>query len=319
MRSSTLIVPEFIHLRNAVAGGVTTVLYIPGSATNMGGQGVLLRTGGKTYEEMLIRDPGSLKLAQAGNPERIGPWYSGRSFMNYNTRSVFRRGVNYAKRRKAAAEGKGEPVERDLMFDVFPHLLEGDTQVSTHTQIYQVVLMTLSMVRKEFGLPVYIDHGTFDGFVAAKLASDLDVPAILGPRQISRAYNFPGFSTIDHDGKLFGVAAEYQRRGHQKVGFNTDAVSFMGPGGPSQEELALQAAMGVRYGFRNTQAEAVQGVTIVPAMAAGLDDELGSLEVGKLADMIVTTGDPNDPRCCVEMVFQGGKKIYDTKTDMRRF
>ena len=142
MRSSSLIVPQFVHLRNAIAGGVTTVLYIPGSATNMGGQGVLLRTGGKTYEEMLIRDPGSLKLAQAGNPERRGPWFPGRAFMNYNTRSVFRRGVNYAKQREAAAAGTGEPVERDLMFDVFPHLYSGATQVSTHTQIYQVVLAT---------------------------------------------------------------------------------------------------------------------------------------------------------------------------------
>ena len=54
----------------AVAGGVTTVLYIPGSGTNVGGQGVLVRTGFDTYEASVIKNPGSLKLAQAGNPER---------------------------------------------------------------------------------------------------------------------------------------------------------------------------------------------------------------------------------------------------------
>ena len=164
MRSSVGVVPEFIELRYAVAGGVTTVLHIPGSATNMGGAGVLLRTGGETYEEMLVRDPGSLKLAQAGNPERRGPWLPQRSLMNWNTRDTFRRGVAYARRWVAHELGFGPRPERDLQFDIFRALVKGEAQVSTHTQIYQVVRMTLTMVVGEFGLPVFIDHGTFDGY-----------------------------------------------------------------------------------------------------------------------------------------------------------
>src|SRR6185369_8447154 len=98
------------------------------------------------YEEMEIRNPGSLKLAQAGNPERwaIGV---GRSLMNWNTRNTFRRGLAYARTyveaRKRHEEKTGPAPERNIQWDVFPWLLEKKTQVSTHTQMYQVIEMTL--------------------------------------------------------------------------------------------------------------------------------------------------------------------------------
>ena len=318
MRASVGARPGNNLMIGGLAGGVTCVLHIPGSATNMGGQGFLVRTAGEHYEDVLVRDPGSLKLAQAGNPEGRAPWTPGRSFMNYNTRSTFRRGVNYAKNWVAHEEGTGPRPERDLQFDIFRSLVKGEAQVSTHTQIYQVVEMTLTMVAGEFGLPVYIDHGTFDGWRAAAKAEALGVPAILGPRQITTGIRAPGFAEYDQDGAVFGVAAKYQDEGHTMVGFNTDCVDT-GRFGPSQEELSLQAAMGVRYGFRNGDAQAVRGVTIVPAVAAGVEDRMGSVEVGKEATIVASTGDPNDPRCSVEAVWVLGRKVYDTKVDRRRW
>ncbi len=299
-------------LRKGLAGGVTCVLYIPGSATNMGGQGYLLRTHGDHFEEALVRDPGSLKLAQAGNPEGRGPWFPGRSFMNWNTRSTFRRGVAYAKRWREYEEGRGERPQRDLQFDIFRSLLAGETQVSTHTQIYQVVEMTLTMVAEEFGLPVYIDHGTFDGWRAAPKAEELGVPAILGPRQITRGIRAPGFAEYDQDGAIFGVAAKYQEQGHTRIGFNTDCVGGMGVG---QEELSLQAAMGVHYGFDDSDADALRGVTIIPAVTAGIDDRMGSLSPGCEATLLATHGDPVDPRVGVERIWMRGRTVYDAKAE----
>ena len=311
VRASTAVIPGNPAFERAVAGGVTSVLFIPGSGTNVGGQGVLLRTGFDEYDDTEIRNPGSMKLAQAGNPERwvIGP---GRSFMNWNTRNTFKRGVAYAKRRIAAQNG-GAAEPKDLQFDIFQHLVEGTAQVSTHTQIYQVVLATLDIVRKEMGLPVYIDHGTFDGWRAGALAQERGVPAILGPRAI----DVPSRGFIRWSGsnpeRIQGVAAGYQQMGHKMVGFNTDSPVV------PQEELSVQAAMGVRYGFDNSQMDAVRGLTIVPAMAAGIDDRVGSIEEGKDADLLVLTGDPADPRTSIERVYQRGVKVYDTETDKRRW
>lgn len=317
MRVSVTVRPGNDLLKEGVAGGVTAVLHIPGSATNMGGQGILMRSAFDHYEDALLRDPGSLKLAQAGNPERRAPWFPGRSFMNYNTRSTFRRGLAYAERMEAAAPGTEAQGVRDLQFDVFRELSAGRTQVSTHTQIYQVVAMTMSMA-EDFGIPFFIDHGTFDGWRAAPEAERIGVPAILGPRQITLGIRAPGFAEYDQDGAIFGVAAKYQDEGHTNVGFNTDCVGTRGRGGPSQEELGLQAAMGVRYGFDNSDMQAVRGVTSVPAATAGLDS-LGTIEAGKDADIICVTGDPLDPRCSVEVVWSKGIKVYDTSVDRRRF
>ena len=60
-------------------------------------------------------------------------------------------------------------------------------------------------------------------------------------------------------------------------------------------------------------------MTIVPAETAALEKRLGSIEAGKEADLICVTGDPNDPRCSVEIVWSQGIKVYDTSVDRRRF
>ena len=312
LRAYTSVIPHNQALSRAVAGGVTTILFIPGSGSNMGGQGVLLKTWLPTYEEMEVRREGSLKLAQAGNPEGF-VFGVARSFMNWHTRNTFRRGVAYAKRWHDFENGSGPEPEKDLQFEIFRALYENRSQISTHTQMYQVVLMTIGMVRKDMGLPVFIDHGTFDGWRAGGIAYEAGVPAILGPRGI----DVPTASFIRWTGsnpeRIQGVAAGYQEKGHKMVGFNTDAPVI------PQEELFLQSAMGVRYGFKSPNLEHVRGLTIVPAITAGIDDKVGSIEVGKHADLLVLTGDPADPRTAIDAVYIEGRLVYDTETEMRRW
>jgi len=314
LRACAGVVPNNHLMRRGVGGGVTTVLFIPGSGTNMGGQGVLLKIGLERYEESELRNPGSLKLAQAGNPERwtIGV---GRSFMNWNTRNTFKRGIAYAKRWEAFEQGSGEEPEKDLELEIFRALYGKEAQVSTHTQMYQVVLMTITMVAQELGLDAFIDHGSFDGYRTAALAQAAGVQAILGPRMI--ASTFPGF--IDTDGKIIGMAAAYQERGHRVIGFNTDCIDEGVFVTPPQEELSLQAGMSVRYGLENTNLESVRGLTINPAIAAGIEDRVGSLEPGKDADVLVISGDPGDPRTRVERVYTDGRVVYDSATERRRW
>ena len=312
LRVHCSVIPHNRYLKRAVAGGVTTILYIPGSGANAGGQGVLFKTGLDKYEDALVRDPGSLKVAQWGNPEgwTVGV---GKSFENYGIRNMFQRGLAYARAWEAHEQGQAPAPERNIQWDLFRDLQAKKTQVSVHTQVYQVVLATCTMIRGEFGMDVYIDHGSLGGWQAGALAQEMGVPAILGPRSV----DWPNDGLIRWIGlapeRAQGSAAGYQSLGHTQIGFNTDAPVM------PQEELFLQAANNVRYGMDNSNFEAVRGLTIMPALTAGISDRVGSLEVGKDADMLVILGDPADPRSSVESVFIEGHEVYDAQTETRRF
>jgi len=313
LRVSAGVIPGNIRLRKGLAGGVTTVLHIPGSGSNMGGHGLLFKTAHEEYERAEVRNPGSLKLAQAGNPEG---WTVGvsRSFMNWNTRNTFRRGIAYAKRWEAFEAGDGPRPEKDIRLEIFRSLRKGDAQVSTHTQFGQVVMMTIIMVAKELGLPVFIDHGSFGGYLYGGLAEEYGVAAILGPRMIARSRIVFSWDRLDTDGRILGCAAEYQARGHRSIGFNTDCVDGTGGfGTPTQEELSLQAAMGLRYGLDGANLEGLRGLTIIPAETMGLGDRIGSLEPGKDADVLLLGGDVADPRTSVERVWCDGELVYDAR------
>ncbi|MCE9595353.1 MAG: amidohydrolase family protein [Planctomycetes bacterium] len=302
------VIPHNPMFKRAIASGVTSVLYIPGSGVNSGGQGILIKTGLDNYEDAVIRDPGSLKVAQWGNPERwtVGV---GKSWENYHLRDMFQRGKNYAEAWDKYEKGEGTQPEKRIELEVFRDLYGHRTQVSTHTQVYQVVLETLTMIRQEFGIDVYIDHGEVKGYLTAPLAEKLGVNAILGPRNV----DMPRLFGMDTDGQWQGIAAEYQKRGMKKIGFNTDSPVI------PQEELQLQVGIAGRYGFDMSNTEGVKGLTIVPAMTAGIADRVGSLEPKKDADIVVISGDPGDPRTHVSMVFINGKRVYDTEVDKRRW
>lgn len=314
LRASSGIQPGNVRLRRGVAGGVTTVLHIPGSGSNMGGHGVLLKIGHDEYEEMEIRNPGSLKLAQAGNPEG---WTVGvsRSLMNWNTRNTLQRGVAYAKRWEAFEKGEGPEPEKDIQLEIFRSLYKNEAQVSTHTQFAQVVMTTIMMVAKEMKLPVFIDHGSLGGYMYGGLAEEYGVGAILGPRAIERSFLNYSWDRYDTDGRVLGTAAEYQRRGHDSIGFNTDCVQPNNSMTPTQEELSLQAAMALRYGLENTNLESLRGLTIIPAETVGLGDRVGSLEPGKDADILLLGGDVADPRTAIERVWCDGKLVYDAEEE----
>lgn len=307
LRVSTAVVPRNPELQRAIAAGVTTVLFIPGSGTNIGGQGILIKTGFSTFEEMRLREPGSLKIAQGDNPTRWG-YGMGRSLMNHHIRDSVARGMAYAERWKRAEGGDQPEPEIELENEIFRALEAKRAQVSTHTQIYRLVLSTITMLKGEFGLDVFIDHGEFAGLRAAPLALEMGVGAIIGPREIDLWASRAG----DTDGRVLGVAAGYQEAG-MEVGFNTDAPVV------PQEELFLQSAVSVRHGFKNDLAQAARGLTIVPARTAGIADRVGSLEPGKDADVVVITGDPSDPRSYVAKVFIEGRCVYDAAAEGRRF
>jgi imidazolonepropionase-like amidohydrolase len=312
LRVQASVVPDNPELQRAIAGGVTTILYIPGSGTNSGGQGILMKTAPGTFEEIAVDVPGSLKVAQWGNPERWAVGV-GKLVENYNLREMFKRGLAYARRWRAFEEGKGPKPEKDIQWEIFRQLATGEVEVSVHTQLYQVVLMTITMLKGEFGLNVFTDHSEIAGWATAPVAVKYGVPSIIGPRAVdtSRLGNWIGaLPTFD---RIQGLAAGWQEGGQKMIGFNTDAPVI------PAEELFLQSAMAVRYGMKIDFVENVRGLTIVPAIVGGVADRLGSLERGKQADIVVLSGDPSDPRTSVDWVLVEGAVAYDALNGTRRF
>lgn len=311
LRASSAVIPGRKELLDGLAGGVTSVLYIPGSGTNMGGQGVLLKTGLPRYEQMELRNPGSLKLAQAGNPERwlVNP---GRSLMNWNSRDTVERGLAYARLWARGLE-RGAGGRPDPRWDVFHGLNSKQVQISAHTQIPQVVLATITMWKRDLGLEVYLDHSEIGGWRVAKVAVQYGVPAIIGPRSIDTTSAIFQRITAAKEPGIRGLAAEWQAQGQKEIGFNTDSPVV------PQEELSVQATMAARHGFSDRSLEVVRGLTLVPARAAHLDHLIGSLEPGKHADILALTGHPADPRTSIERVWIEGQLIYDPRRDGRRW
>jgi len=300
LRTLDTIVPESDLLKLARAGGVTTVLLIPGSGTNMSGFGTVTRTAGETVDEMVRRAPGSLKIAQAGNPEWY--WYGvGRTFMNYNTRQTLEKALAYHQKWEAYERGEtSEAPDYSPIFHDFRGLFQRKYPVSVHTQIYQVVMATIDMLADKMNLRTVIDHGTFDGFKTAPLLEGRDVYTMNGPRQ----YWFDRSQR-----KMHGNAARWWQGGQKKLGINTDAPVV------PQEELSYQAAMACWYGW--LPYEALKGITIRASEALMIEEQAGSIEPGKDADFALWTGDPIDPRSSCELTVVNGKIVYDASVKRR--
>jgi len=301
LRTLDTVEPHSTNLANALSGGVTTVLLIPGSGNNLSGFGTISKTAGDSVDEMVVRAPGSLKIAQAGNPERY--WYRvGRSFMNWNLAQTLEKAKAYHKAWTDYEEGKPpDGPEYDIVWNDFRGLFDHQFPVSVHTQIYQVYMTTITMLRDRFELDVVTDHSTFDSYKLAPLIKERNMYSIVGPRQ---------FYFDRRDRTINGCAARFAEQGVRRIGINTDAPVI------AQEDLSYQATMACWFGWNDHYA-AIKGITRIPAEALGIFDRLGSIEAGKDADIGLWTGSPIDPRSSCKMTIVSGKIAYDASKRRR--
>ena len=305
-RTLDLISMEHDQLRAARAGGISTALYIPGSGSNMGGFGTITKTWAKSPEEALVRFPGSLKIAQAGNPERgSGDLGTDMMGMSENIRLTLLTGKRYWEESLLHEQGKGPKPKFDPTLELISGLFRHEYPVSVHTQIYQVVLQTLQQLRRELGLWTVVVHGTFDGY---RLSQDMlasGVPIAGGPRQYyfdPRTGRFEGLLGNWSKGGQHGWREPVLGLGMDGVGVNTDSPVV------AQEQLPVQAAVAVRLGWPHEWA--LRGLTINAARFAGIEHRVGSLEGGKDADLGIWSGDPVDPRSHVRTMVINGQICY---------
>jgi imidazolonepropionase-like amidohydrolase len=292
--------PDSELLRDALAGGVTTVNYIPGSGTNISGFGTLMHTGGgRTIEDLIIRFPGAMKVAQAWNPERMGGDLGmSRMGMWWGLRQVLDEARAYNDAWTAhEKDGKPRPKKREDL-ELMRGLFQGKWPVIIHTADARDVMATVRIFHDEYRIPCIVSHGEFGGYKSAPEIAKRQLPANIGPRTYD-------WTIMVQDGRCYGIASKYFDAGVKKLSINTDSPVV------PEEELIVQAAMSVRLGL--SEEAALRAVTIEPAKAILIDQRLGSLEAGKDADIVIWSGNPLDVRNRPLLSMIGGKVAYDER------
>ena len=296
LRTLDIVRPHEEAIHRAVAGGITTTLFIPGSGTNIGGFGVLLKMKhGQPLDAMVMRDLGAMKVAQGFNPERrsgdLGLTRMGSSEL-LTQRLLAAKA--YAAAWHAFEQGQGPPPKLQPELEQLRQVMDRKVPVLIHTAGARDVVATARMFQDVFHLWMVLSHGCFDGWMAAAAVARRKTPVNLGPRM----YEFDRWSRFQ------GTCQAYWDEGCRDLSINTDAPVV------AAEELPLQGAMAVRLGL--SYAVALQALTIAPARQIGVGDRVGSLEPGKDADFLVTRGDPIDPRCPPERVYIEGAMVYQS-------
>jgi imidazolonepropionase-like amidohydrolase len=295
MRALDAINPADTGFADALAGGVTSAVIKPGSGNPVGGQTVAVKCWGRSVDEMLIRQPVSVKSALGENPKRVygdkKQLPSTRQGVAAVIRDAFTRAQDYrAKRDHAAAEGK--PFDRDPNLEVLVLVLDGELPWCQHTHRADDIATALRLA-DEFGYRIVINHAT-EGHLLADEIARRDVPVISGPLFTTRSKVELRERTLANPGIL--------TRAGVKVAITTDhpvvPVNF----------LVHQVTLCVKEGLDRDVA--LRTITTNPAEIMGLDDRVGSLRPGLDGDVVIWSGDPLDVMSRALRVFIEGREVY---------
>lgn len=272
---------------DALKGGVTRSLCMPGSANIIGGQAVFLKHLASRPEDMIYKNPWGLKAALGENPKRVYAEQKKSPITRMANASLLREAFYVAARNmdniedmKPADLYRQEPLQKVLKKEMplLIHVHRADD------------IMTALRIKDEFDINIIIQHGT----EAVKVADELlkrNVPVFLGPLLINRA-------KVELKEVSFRSALLLAERG-VKFSLITDH-----PVVPI-EHLRVCAAIAVREGL--DEDTALKALTSWPAEMLNVSQELGSISRGKKADMVIFSGHPLEFRSRVEMVIVDGK------------
>ena len=294
-----------------LAGGVTTLQVLPGSANLIGGRGVVLKVvPGRSVQSMKF--PGAkygLKMACGENPKRVyaqrGPSTRMGNVAGY--RAEWIKAEQYRRKwDKWTADGQGEAPARDLALETLAEVLRGNIYVQNHCYKADEMAQMID-IAKEFGYQIRSFHHAIEAYKIADLLATEGISASVWA-------DWGGFKMEALDG-IKANAAIVHAAGGRAVIHSDD------PSGSQRlnQEAAKALAAGNAAGLRITTDDALKWFTANAAWTLGLEDRIGTLEVGKNADLVLWSGNPFSVYTRTERVWIDGALRYDRAAPERNW
>jgi len=312
--------PQDPGFHAALAGGVTSLQILPGSANLIGGRGVTVKNvSAVTYQGMKFPGaPWGLKMACGENPKRVYGSKGGPSTRMGNIagyRAAFADAAEYMKKRKAAAakadgtkadSDKDSGGKRDLKLDTLAGAINGDIRVNIHCYRADEMAIMLDLA-KEFGFRIAAFH---HGVEAYKIADRLAAEGVCGALWA----DWWGFKMESFDGIQENIALVDRVPGGCAIVHSDSGEGIQ----RLNQEAAKVIANARRIGIDITPEHAIQWITRNPAKAMGILDQTGTLEPGKMADVVLWNGNPFSSYAQAEQVYVDGARLYDRRDPARQ-
>ena len=261
-------------IKNAIRGGITTACAGPGSANVVGGTFLIAKLVGKRIDKMIIRQDAAMKCAFGENPKSVYGQTAKKSPKTRMATAALLRELLFKARDYQQAKDAGEKPKFDMKLEAMLPVMRGEIPLKAHAHRADDILTSIR-IAKEFGVKLTLDHCTEGALIADELAEE-NYPALVGP-------SFGNKSKIELTNKTFTTAGALHKAG-VKVCIITDAPVI------TIESLPMCAGFAARAGL--PMEEAWKAITIYPAEILNIADRVGSLEVGKDADVVIWKDDP---------------------------
>lgn len=286
--------PYDVAIKHALNGGFTTVMIVPGSANVIGGQGAILKFKSNIVDYCVVKSPAGLKMATGENPKRVygdmKKMPSTRLGIAALMRNYFMKVQDYIEKKKRAIEKDGVFLDRDPKLEIGELVLKGVIPARIHAHRAQDIA-TAIRIAKEFNFKIVIEHGT-EAYKIADYLKENDVPVVVGPfgfrtKIETKDLTYENVKILNEKGVLCAIMVDHP-------------VTHL-------EFANMHAALAMKYGARKE--DILKMLTINPAKILGIDDRVGSIDVGKDADIVIWDNDPFTPQAKVEKIFIEGKEI----------
>ena len=294
-----------IRMKESLAGGVTTMYIAPADAAVIGGQGAVVKTAGADLASLILREPASMDMAFGEPPKKAAAAKqrdpATRMAQVAMLRQMLIKAQEYERNRP-----QNPSAPRDLGMEALGKLLKREIPARIQANSSTDIRNALS-VAQEFNLDLILDGGAA-AYEHRQALAARKVPVILG--QISHPFvsNEEIPDRTDYPPVDEALASKLWAAGVKTaIASFSRAFGSLAPAG-SSKWLLLDASIAGGYGL--TEEQVLQSVTLLPAQILGVSQRVGSLEVGKDADIIMLDGPPLSMKTWVERVYVGGELVH---------